>query len=128
MSKGGALLAPPDSTQPPHIYTDASDRQLGATVVQNGEPLGFYTRGLNLAQEGYTTVGGRELLGAIGGVGAFGGTLRGQQLVVHTDHLNLLYNGMPTQRMIRWRLLVGGPNPIVKHVAGKGNDAAGGGE
>ena len=44
-----ALLSFPDFTKPLHLYTDASDQQLGATVVQDGKPLGFYTRKLNAA-------------------------------------------------------------------------------
>ena len=31
---------------------------------------------------------------------------------------------MPTQQMVRWRLLLEEFHPIVKHVAGKDNDAA----
>ena len=118
-----ALLSFPDFTKPFHLYSDASDWQLGATVVQEGKPLGFYTRKLNSAQKNYT-VGERELLGIVEGLKAFEGILRGQDVVIHTDHLNLLYNNMPTQRMIRWRLLLEEFHPMVKHVAGKENDAA----
>ena len=39
-----ALLAYPDFSKPFDVYLDASDYQLGAMVVQNGRPLGFYTR------------------------------------------------------------------------------------
>ena len=45
-------------------------------------------------------------------------------MTVHTNHLNLLYQAMPTQQMVRWRLLLEEFHPIVKHVAGKDNDAA----
>jgi len=123
MLRKEALLAFPDFTKPFHLYTDASDRQLGATVVQDGKPLGYYTRKLSPAQRNYT-VSERELLGIVEGLKAFEGILRGQQLIVYTDHLNLLYNNMPTQRMVRWRLLLEEFNPIVKHVAGEKNDAA----
>ena len=55
-----AMLAFPDFTKPFHLYSDASDRQFGATVVQDGKPLGFYTsKKLNPAQKNYT-VGERE--------------------------------------------------------------------
>ena len=118
-----ALLSFPDFTKQFHLYSDASDKQLGATVVQEGKPLGFYARKLNPAQKNYT-VGERELLGIVEGLKAFEGILRGQDVVVHTDHLNLLYQAMPTQRMVRWRLLLEEFHPIVKHVAGKDNDAA----
>ena len=39
-----AELAFPDFTKPFHLYTNASDVQLGATLVQDGRPLDFYTR------------------------------------------------------------------------------------
>ena len=118
-----ATLAFPDFEQPFDLYTDASDRQLGATLVQNGKPLGFYTRKLNSAQMNYT-VGEKELLGIIEGFKAFEGMIRGQELTVHTDHLNLLYQSMPSQRMIRWRLMLEEWHPTIKHVAGVDNDGA----
>ena len=39
-----------DFTQPFHLYSDANNRQLGVTLVQEGKPLGFYTRKLNITQ------------------------------------------------------------------------------
>ena len=123
MLKKEALLSFPDFEKPFHLYTDASDRQLGATVVQDGKPLGFYTRKLNPAQKNYT-VGERELLGIVEGLKVFEGILWGQQVTVHTDHLNLLYKNMPTERMIRWRLLLEEFNPKMVHVLGPENEAA----
>ena len=98
-------LAFPDFTKPFHPYTDASYIQLGATLVQDGRPLGFYTRKLNGSQTSYT-VGEKELLRTVEGLKAFSGVIRGQDLTVHTDHLNLLYSKLPSQRMTRWRLLL----------------------
>ena len=95
MLKKEALLAFPHFEKPFHLYIDASNRQLGATVVQDGKPLGFYTRKLNPAQKNYT-VGEIELLGIVEGLKAFEGILRGQQVTIHTDHLNLLYKNLPT--------------------------------
>ena len=46
-----AVLQYPDFKKPFHLFTDASDVQLGATLVQDGKPLGFYTRKLNSAQK-----------------------------------------------------------------------------
>ena len=118
-----AKLAFPAFSKPFHLYTDASDIQLGATLVQDGKPLGFYTRKLNGAQRSYTT-GEKELLGIVEGLKAFEGVIRGQDLTVHTDHLNLLYNKLPSQRMTRWRLLLEEYNPKVVHIAGINNDVA----
>ena len=69
-------------------------------------------------------MGERELLGIVEGIKAFEGILRGQDLTIHMDHLNLLYDKNPTQRMIRWQLMLEEYHPKVLHVAGKENDAA----
>ena len=58
------LLSYPDFEKPFHIYTDASDHQLGAVIMQDKKPLAFYSRKLNTAQRRYTTTE-RELLSTI---------------------------------------------------------------
>ena len=55
------ILAYPDFNLPFDVHTDASDRQLGAVISQNGKTLAFYSRKLNSAQRNYTTTE-RELL------------------------------------------------------------------
>ena len=61
-----AMLAYPDFEKPFDLYTSVSDLQLGATLVQDGKPISFYTRKLNSAQLNYT-VGEKELLGIVKG-------------------------------------------------------------
>ena len=61
-----AKLAFPDFSKPFHLYTDASDIQLDAPLVQDVKPLRFYTRKLNKAQQSYTA-GEKELLGIVEG-------------------------------------------------------------
>jgi hypothetical protein len=49
-----------------HIYTDESDHQLGAVIMQDRKPIPFYSRKLNTAQKRYTAIErNRELLSAI---------------------------------------------------------------
>jgi hypothetical protein len=36
-----------------HLYTDASDHQLGAVIMQDKNPMAFYSRKLNTAQKRY---------------------------------------------------------------------------
>jgi hypothetical protein len=58
------LLCYPDFNKPFHLYTDASDHQLGAVIMQDKKPIAFYSRKLNTAQKRRTTTK-RELLSAI---------------------------------------------------------------
>ena len=45
-------------------------------------------------------------------------------MILHTDHLNLLYKNLPSQRMVRWRLLLDEFHPTFKHIAGVEKNAA----
>jgi hypothetical protein len=58
------LLCYPDFKKPFHLYTNASDHQLGAVIMQDKKTIAFYSRKLNTAQKRYTTTE-RELLSAI---------------------------------------------------------------
>jgi hypothetical protein len=117
------LLNFPDFNKEFHIYTDASDYQLGAVIMQDDKPLAFYSRKLNKAQKNYTT-GEQELLSIVETLKEFRNILIGQRLIVHTDHLNLLYNKMPSPRVIRWRLLLEEYGAKFVHVAGEDNVVA----
>ena len=117
-----AKLARPDFSKLFLLYTDTNDTQLGSILVQDGKPLRFYTRKLNKAQQSYT-VGEKELLRIIEGLKTFSGVIRGQDLTVHTDHLNLLYNKLPHQRMTRWRLLLEEYHSKLVHISGVDNNA-----
>ena len=49
-----SLLTHPDFNKPFDVYTDASDRQLGAVILQEGRPIAHFSRTLNAAQRNYT--------------------------------------------------------------------------
>jgi hypothetical protein len=104
-------------------YTDASNKQLGAVIVQEGKPLTFYSRKLNSAQTRYTT-GEQELLSIVETLKEFIDILLGQQVIVHTDHLNILYGKLSNDRITRWRLLLEESGPTYVHIAGKNNIVA----
>ena len=89
------LLAYPDFSKDFHVYTDSSDYQLGAVIMQDDPPWAFYNRELNSAQKCYTT-GKQELLSIVETPKEFKNILLGQNQIVHTGHKNLLYQKMST--------------------------------
>ena len=94
------LLAFPDFNKPFDIHTDASKLQLGSIISQEGRPIAFYSRKLNPAQTRYTTTE-RELLSIVETFKEFRNILLGQQIIVHTDHQNLIYNNLTSERVMR---------------------------
>ena len=59
MIQSEVKLPSPDFSKPFHLYPDASNKQLSATLVQDGKLLGFCIRKLNDLQV-YYTVGKRK--------------------------------------------------------------------
>ena len=117
------LLAYPNFNQPFDIHADASDYQLGSVISQNGRPIAFYSRKLSPAQQNHA-VAEKELLSIVETFKEFRAILLGQQLNVHTDHLNLLCKAHANQRVIRWRLLIEEHGPNLIHLPGKKNAVA----
>jgi hypothetical protein len=75
---------------------------------------------LNSAQQKYTT-GEQELLSIVETLKEFRNILFGQRIVIHTDHKNILYRKLSSDRIIRWRLLLEEYGPEYVHISGKDN-------
>ena len=117
------LLSYPDFSQPFNIHTDASKCQLGSVISQAGRPIAFYSRKLNPAQQRYTTTE-RELLSIVETLKEFRNILLGQQVVVHTDHLNLTHKQFNTDRVMRWRLILEEYGVDLQYIKGTANVVA----
>ena len=122
-----AMLVYPYFSKTFHLWSDSSDFQLGGTLIQESSdgkllPLGFYTSKLNASQLN-CTISEKELLGIIEFMKTFQGIILGFEFIVHTDHLNLLYQKLPNLWMCKWRLMMGEFHPTVVHCAGIKNDS-----
>ena len=114
------LLMFPDFKKTFHVYTDASDHQLGAVIMQDDKPLAFYSQKMNSVQKWYTT-GEQELLSIAETLKEFHKILLGQDIVIHTNHMNLVYGNLSNDRITRWRLLLEEYGPRYVHIKGKDN-------
>jgi hypothetical protein len=51
-----ALAAYPDHNKRFNVYTDASNFQLGACIIQKGRPVVYFLQMLTKSQQNYTTM------------------------------------------------------------------------
>jgi len=118
------LLSFPDYTQKFVLMPDASDRQLGAVLMQNGKPLAFFSKKLNKYQQKYT-VGEKEMLGVVEALKEFRTMVLGYPIEVHTDHKNWVTDKqINNARVMRWRLFIETFAPTIHYVKGEDNVVA----
>ena len=115
-----ALLQYTDPNFPFHIYTDAAEYQLGAKIMQNDQPGAYYLHKLNAVQRNYMTME-KEVQSIMQTFKEYQPLLYGTEIHVHTDHRNLTYANLNSQRIIHWHLFIVEFHPQFHYITGPNN-------
>ena len=91
----------PDYTKRFEIYTDASNYQFNAAIIQDGSPIAYWSKKLTNTQRNYT-ITEKELLAIVVCMKEYLKILQGGVVCVFTDHKNLTFNTLFIQWVLRW--------------------------
>ena len=119
--KKSTMLGIPDLNNPFYLDTDASETAIGATLYQENQLIGFFSKTLTESQRNYSNTE-RELLAIIEALKHFRTIIYGTKIIIRTDHSNLINNPeLHTSRAQRWKLVLEEYNHELIYVPGSKN-------
>ncbi len=110
------FCAYPNHNEPFKIYTDASNNQLGACIMQDNHPVANYSTKLYSAQHI-----DKELLCVIATLKEFQSMLLGAELHVYTDHKNIFNVGNLSKQRLCWISYIDEYGPTIYYMEGPCN-------
>ncbi|KAG0441877.1 Transposon Tf2-6 polyprotein [Dictyocoela muelleri] len=102
------------------LETDASETVLGAVLLQESKPIGFYSYKLNHSELNYSIIE-KETLAVLKALHHFRPIIFDSKVIIHTDNMNLIPDKKLTSRIQRWKMLLQEFDITVKQIEGNKN-------
>jgi hypothetical protein len=115
-----AFAAYPDHNKWFNIYTDASDFQLGAYIIQEGRSVAYFSQKLIKSQQNYTTME-KKMLSIVATLKESQSMLLGADIHVFMDHKKLTFGTLKTQCVLRWHKKIEEFSPMLHYIEGPCN-------
>lgn len=126
----GVVTKLPDLSRPFTLRTDASDRGVGAVLLQDHDdikyPVAFASRKLSKAEQAYS-VTEKECLALVWALSKFEQYLYGRDFLLECDHQPLAFlsqTAHANSRLMRWSLFLQQYHARIKYIPGKDNVGA----
>ena len=119
-------LAQVTYTAPFILHTDASEEAVGAVLIQEDRPVGYFSKQLSACEKRYSTFD-REALAIVRALKHFKGWIMGQNITVFSDHkplVNWNTNKAASDRQARFQVAVQDFDFVVKYIPGIDNGLA----
>ncbi len=115
-----ALTAYPDHNKRFDIYTEASDLQIWACIVQEWRPVAYFLQKLMRSQQNYTTMEKGKLF-IVATWEEFWVLRLSADIHIFMDHKNLMFNTLKTQHVFSWQSQIEEFSPILHYIKGPHN-------
>ena len=125
-----SVVAAVDESQPFVIETDASDNSIAAQLLQNGRPVAFFSRTLNVSEKHHSSVE-KEAYAIVESIRKWRHYLIGRYFKVVTDQRSVSFmfsskhsSKVKNEKILRWRLELSSYTFDISYRPGKENGPA----